>query len=240
MDVTKIKNIAMKVVPIAVLVFFILLPLHELIGFLTELEFSIYSDKAVSILQALLAIGAVVSVFIFKPKFVLYERLCLMLAFPLSIINAFSFIDSEWGGAIILAIISCGCIFAIYLRFLPDSVLKAISAIIAVLLTIILCIVFIWNLVSGVISDRKLDDKYESLNKTYVAEVFIEESLISTKTVVVIRPAEAEFGAILGSFSAPEMIVFEGEAHDAETIMINWLDDETVVINGDAYKINIE
>jgi hypothetical protein len=36
------------------------------------------------------------------------------------------------------------------------------------------------------------------------------------------------------------MIVFEGEAHAAETIMINWLDDETIVINGDAYKINVE
>lgn len=240
MDATKIKNIAMKVVPIAVLVFFMLLPLYELVGFLTELEFSLYSEKAISILQTLLAIGAVVSVLIFKPKFVFYERLCLLFAFPLSIINVFSFIDGEWSGAVILAIISCGCIFTIYLRFLPDSVLKAISAIIAVLLTIVVCIVFIWSLISGVISDRKLDDKYESLNKTYVAEVFVEESLISTKTVVVIRPTEAEFGAMLGSFSAPEMVVFEGEAHDAETIMINWLDDETVIINGDAYKINIE
>ncbi len=240
MDVTKIKNIAMKVVPVAVLVFFMTLPLYELIGFLTELEFSLYSEKAISILQALLAIGAVVSVFIFKPRFVLYEKLCLLFAFPLSIINVFSFIDGEWGGAVILAIISCGCILAIYLRFLPDSVAKAISAIVAVLLAIVVCIVFIWNLVSGVISDRKLDDKYESLNKTFVAEVFIEESLISTKTVVTVRPSEAEFGAIIGSFSAPEMIVFEGEAHAAETIMINWLDDETVIINGDAYKINIE
>ncbi|MBR5285826.1 MAG: hypothetical protein IKU30_02915 [Clostridia bacterium] len=240
MDVTKIKNIAMKVVPVAVLVFFMTLPLYELIGFLTELEFSLYSEKAISILQALLAIGAVVSVFIFKPRFVLYEKLCLLFAFPLSIINVFSFIDGEWGGAVILAIISCGCIFAIYLRFLPDSVAKAISAIVAVLLAIVVCIVFIWNLVSGVISDRKLDDKYESLNKTFVAEVFIEESLISTKTVVTVRPSEAEFGAIIGCFSAPEMIVFEGEAHAAETIMINWLDDETVIINGDAYKINIE
>lgn len=240
MDATKIKNIAMKAAPIATPMIFAILPLYELIGFLTELEFSLYSEKVIVILQALFAIGATVSVFIFKPKFAIGERSCLLLAFPLSILNVFSFIGGDWSGSIILAIISCGCVFAVYLRFLPDSVIKAITAIIAVLLAITVCIVFIWSLISGVWSERKLEDKYESLDKTYVAEVFVEESLISTKTVVVIRPAEAEFGAILGSFSAPEMIVFEGEAHAAETIMINWLDDETIVINGDAYKINVE
>ncbi len=240
MDATKIKNIAMRAVPIALPVIFFLLPLCELVGFLTELDFTLYSEKLIAILQSVLAIGAVVAVFIFKPRFESPEKICLLLAFPLSIINAFTFVNGEWGGSLIFAVISCGCVFAIYLKFLPDSVLKAISAIVAVLLTIILCIVFVWNLVSGVISDRRLDDKYESLNNVFVAEVYVEESLISSKTVVVIRRTEPEFGAILGSFSAPEMIAFEGEKHAAETIMINWLDDETIIINGEAYKINAE
>ena len=240
MDATKIKNIALKAIPIALAVIFAILPFCELIGFLTELDFTLYSEKLIAILQALIAVGSVVAVFIFKPRLVSHERLCLLFAFPISIINVFTFIGGEWYGSLIFAVISCGCVFAIYLKFLPDSVLKAISAIIAVLLTIILCIVFVWNLVSGVISERKSEGKYESLNNVFVAEVYIEESLISSKTVVVVKPTEPEFGALIGCFKAPEMIAFEGEEYAAETVMINWLDDETVIINGEAYKINIE
>ena len=240
MDAEKVKKIALRSIPIALLAVFIILPFLELIGFLTELDFTVYSEKVLSILQSLLAIGAVVAVYIFKPRFEFWEKLCLLAALPFVIINAFTFVNGEWGGAVIFALISCACVFVLYLKFLPDSVLKAISAIVSVLLAILLCIVFLWNLISGAISDRKLEDKYESLNNVFVAEVFIEESLISSKAVVVIRPVEPEFGALFGSFSAPEMVVLEGEAHIAETVMINWLDDETVVINGDAYKINIE
>ncbi len=240
MDATKIKNIALRAIPIALLVVFAILPLYEFIGFMTELEFTLYSEKLIAILQAVIAIGAVVAVFIFKPRFEVWERICILFAFPLSIVNVFTFEDGEWYGSLIFAVISCGCIFAIYLKFLPDSVFKAISAIVAVLLTIVICIIFVWNLVSGAISERKLDDKYESLNNVFVAEVYIEESLISSKTVVVVKRTEPEFGAMLGSFSAPEMIAFEGEEHAAETIMINWLDDETVIINGEAYRIDVE
>lgn len=240
MDATKIKNIALRAVPTVLLVVFMILPVYELIGFLTELEFSLYSEKLIVILQAILAIGAVVALFIFKPKLELWEKACLLLTFPLSIVNAFTFVNGVWGGSIIFALISCGCIFAIYLKFLPDSVLKAISAIVSVLLTIVICIVFVWNLISGALTDRIPDDKYESLNGTFVAEVYIEESLISSKTVVVIKRTEPEFGAFFGSFHSPEMTIFEGEEHAAETIMINWLDDETVIINGEAYRINVE
>ena len=240
MDATKIKNIAMRAIPIALLVFFIILPFYELIGFLTELDFTVNGEKAISIIQALIAIGSTVALFIFKPRFVFWEKMCLLAAFPLSLINAFSFIDGEWIGSLIFAVISCGCIFAIYLKFLPDSVIKAISAIISVLLAILICIVFVWKLVSGVMTDRILEDKYESLDGRFVAEVYIEESLISSKAIVVVKPVEPEFSALFGSFSAPEMIAFEGESHMAETIMINWLDEETVIINGDAYRINIE
>ncbi|MBQ5837812.1 MAG: hypothetical protein IIW39_03985 [Clostridia bacterium] len=240
MNATKIKKIALKAVPSVLLVFFTLIPLHELIAFLTELDFTVYSEKAFSIIQAIIAIGSAVAVFILKPRFNAWERICILITFPMSIVTAFTFLNGEWGGAFVFALISCGCIFAIYLKFLPDSVLKAVSAIVAVLLTIVICIVFVWNLISGALTDRILDDKYESLNGTFVAEVYIEESLISSKTVVAIKRTESEFGLIMGSFFAPEIIAFEGEEHEAETIMINWLDDETVIINGEAYRINVE
>ncbi len=240
MDAKKIKNIALTAIPIAICVIFIIVPIFEAIGLMIGLDFSLYSETLIAILQTVVAIGATVAVFILKPKYSTLPRLCLLFAAPISLLNALSFANGDWGGSIICAVIWCGCILALYLKFVPDSVLKAMSAIVSVLVAIVFCVVFVWGLISGALSERKVEDSYESHNGTYVAEVCVEESLISSKTVIIVKRATPEFGAFFGSYSAPEMTVYEGEAHEAETALINWLDDETVIINGEAYRINVE
>lgn len=240
MDAKKIKHIALYSIPIAICVIFAIVPIFKAIGSMIGLDFLLYNEVLIAILQAVLAIGAVVAIFILKPKYSTLPRLCLLLSTPISLLNALCFASGEWGGSMICALIWCGCIFALYLKFVPDSVVKALSAIVSVLVLIVICVVYVWSLISGAISDVKVKSTYKSLDGTYIAEVRIEDSLLSSKSSIYIKRAEAEFGAFLGSYHAPEMLVFEGEAHEAETVMINWLDDETVVINGEAYKINVE
>ena len=240
MDAKQIKKIALTAIPIVLCVWFVIVPLYEAIGLLIGLDFSLYNEVLIAVLQTIFAIGATVAVFIFKPKYSKYLRMCLLLLFPISLLNALSFANGEWGGSIICALIWCGCIFSIYLKFVPDSVVKALSAIFSVLVAIAFCVVYVWSLVSGVLSDKTVEDSYESLNGSYVAEVIVEESLLGSKSLVIVKRATPEIGAFFGSYQAPEMKVYEGESHEAETIMINWLDDETVVINGNGYRVIVE
>lgn len=236
----KAKNAVMLAVPIALCVIFVIVPVFELAGLLCGLDFVLYNEIAVVITQALLAVGATVAIFILRPSYGRIGKLFLLIATPIALLNALCFTDCEWAGSIFLAIVWSGCIFAMYLKFLPDSFFKAASAVVSVLLTIAVGVGYLWGLISGALSDRKVESTLESMDGTYYAEVCVNDSLFGAGTEIYIKRSGPEFGAFLGSYSAPEMLVYEGEEHEAKTAMLNWLDDSTLIINGEAYRVYAE
>jgi hypothetical protein len=100
-------------------------------------------------------------------------------------------------------------------------------------------VIWAWGILSGIfVSELVVDSEYISIDGQYKAEVCIDDSLLSTKTVVRIARTDDEFGVIVGRFYKKSAIVYEGEDYEYKTVQINWLDETTVIINGREYSVN--
>lgn len=234
----KTKNIITQAAPIVLCALFALMPLFEFIALCTGLDFRINAELALAVIFALLSAAALAFSLVYKPKYNKAGKILLTLALPLSILTALSFVTGSNNWSFLFALIWCGCALLLYIKFVPDSNLKALSAIVSVLLAIAFAVIWLWGLIStAFISDITVHSEHPSIDGYYKAEVCVSDSLIGSKTVVRISRAEKEFGVLLGRFWQYPTEIYEGEDYEYKTVQINWLDESTVIINGNEYVI---
>jgi len=227
----------MLIIPIVLCVLLLIVPIFELVGLLSDLEFFLHNEILIVILQTVLTVGATVALFILKPKYEVTGRIFLILLAPIAILNALCFADCQWGYSIIFAVIWGGCAFAMYMKFVPDSGFKATSAVFSVLLTIALVVLYGWNIIyDSFINERTIEKTYESMHGTYVAEVGTSKSLIGTNTTVYITKSEPSYDSFLGYYQPKPLKIYEGEEYEAKVAIISWLDDSTVAINDEIFR----
>ncbi len=227
-------------IPIALCVIFLIVPLFELVGLLNGLDFNLYNEMVIGIVQTVLAVAALVGLLILKPEYGWTGIIFLMLALPISLLNAMCFVGGSWVGSIFLAIIWCGCILTLYIRFVPDNAFKAMSAVLSVLITVAIVVIYLWGLVSGFMGSDTVEETIPSPNGKYVLEITTEESLLSSKMAVKVRLASPVSGALLGDYSADAVTVYEGEPHEADTAKIEWKNESTIVIDGNEYVVSFK
>lgn len=225
---------AILAVPIALCVIFALYPILEIIALFIKPEFLLYSELVFAIVQAVIAAGALGAVIYFKLEFDKLGQAFGIWALPLAMLNAFCFIINGLSICWIFALISAGCVFYIYLKFIPDSTQRAVSAVFSVLLAFVLGFSMIWNLVSPIFSSKTVIREIESNNGEYIAVLGTSKSLFGTKTVIEIKKSEPEIGLIIGGYFKKPITVFEGEEHVALNAKISWdeLNDDVIIVNG--------
>lgn len=224
-------------IPIVLCVLLLIVPILELIGVANGLDFFHYNEIVTVVLQTVLTVGATVTLFVLKPEIDLTGRIFLTLLTPIALLNALCFYDGVWGLSVIFAVVWGGCALALFIKFVPDSNLKATSAVFSVLIAIAFVGMYLVNLIYvSFFNERTVKSEYPSMYGTYVAEVGTTESAFGTKTTVYIAKAEPEFKALIGYYQAKPTEIYEGEEYEVKTALISWLDDETVIINDQAYR----
>ena len=232
---------ACLVISISLCVLFVFLPIFELIALLTDLEFTLYSDLVISIIQTVLSVGAAVAIFIMRPELGVTEKILLNIITPLSIINALCFIESDGIAPIILVVISALSMFALYVKFVPDSAFKATSAVFSVLLTIGFVVGYlVIGLLGDVINERNVTETIESSDGVYIAEISSVKGILGDEMEVRVYPAEAKARVLIGSYTYSPISLYTGEPHETQTANIEWKDNATLVINGQEHNIVFE
>lgn len=227
----------MLAIPIVLCVLLLIVPIFELVGLINGLDFILNNEPAIVITQTVLIVGATVALFILKPEYERTGRIFLILLAPIALLNTLCFADCEWAYSVIFAVVWGGCAFAMYYRFVPDSNFKAASAVFSVLITVTFAALYLWNIIYvSFINERTVESTYSSMNGTYVAEVGTSKSLVGTKMTVYIAKADPESKNILGYYQAKPAKIYDGEEYEVKTAVISWLDDETVIINDEAYR----
>ena len=224
-------------IPIVLCVLLLIVPILELIGLVNGLDFFLHSEIVTVVLQAVLTVGATVTLFVVKPEIDLTGRIFLTLLTPIALLNALCFYDGVWGLSVVFAIIWCGCAIALFIKLVPDSNGKATSAVFSVLIGIAFVGMYLVNLIYvSFFNERIVESECPSMYGTYVAEVGTTEGAFGTKTTIYIAKAEPEFKAVIGYYQAKPTKIYEGEEYEYKTAIISWLDDETVIINDQAYQ----
>ena len=234
----KTKSIIFTSLSAILLIWFAILPICTLIGLFKGLDFSLNNELAFAIVSTVFAVGSVVAYFIVKPELNIASDILTTLLLPFVIANPVCLARPEKLASLILMIVCGGCIFAIYLKFIDDSTLKAASAVISVLLTIALAVLIIWGIVqSRVICVRTEQSELKSPNKEFVAVVCTEKGLFDTKTVVYVRKADPVGSAPFGSYRIRDMLVYEGEEYEYRAMYLAWLDESTVIVQDKGYSV---
>ncbi|MBR6783225.1 MAG: hypothetical protein IKM32_00880 [Clostridia bacterium] len=234
----KTLNIIQQTIPILLCVIFAIFPIFELFALCLNLEFRIHGEIAMAVIYALLAVASAVLSLVYKLKYNRAGRILLIISAPLSLLSALCFACGEWGGSVIFAIIWVVCVFLLYIKFVPDSNFKAITAAISVLLGITVVVCYLVSVIyTAFFSSVSVESVYPSIEGNYQAELGTEESLLSTKTVVYITRTDSEASVVFGSYWKKPILVYEGEDYEYKTAQIVWLDESTVIINGEEYAV---
>ena len=206
-------------IPIILCVLFIIVPVFEVIGLTNGLDFVLENEILTVSIQAFFAITALVILFITKPEYNRTGRTFLMLLTPISLFNTFA------------------CVFTLYIKFVPDSRIKATSAAFSVLIAIGIAVIYLWNLFSGIVVKQETVTTLDSPMGTYTAFVYSEESPLSSASTFEIKKNVPEIEAFIGNYFKKQTTIYEGEAYEAKTAKVSWIDDTTFVINEKEYKI---
>ncbi len=236
-------KIASLVIPIVLCVLFIILPIFEFVAFTNDLEFSLYAEPAIVITEAVLALGSAIAIFIMRQKYDWVGKLFVILLLPITLCNAFCFVNSEWDKSIFISLIMVASVLAIYLFFVPDSIPKAFSAIVSVLLGVgILTCYVIFDLFMPKAFPHDVQKEIKSPKGTYIAEVLLsnENILEGEKMVVEVYTVVPKTKAVLGRYDYKPKEIYKGESYEAETLIIEWKDDSTLLIAGKEYPVKFE
>lgn len=230
-------KIATIVIPVVLCVLLLILPVFELVGLINGLEFVLFNETAVVITQTVLCVGSAVAIFILKPEYERTGRIFWMLALPVSLLNALCFADRSML-SVILAVIWSAAVFAVYIKFVPDSGFKATSAVFSVLAAVAFAVIFIvFGIFEPIVNERTVNSSLASPAGTYSAETVTVKTPLSEKMNLDIRKTEPEMNAVLGAYYKKTVTVYEGESYETQTAKISWKDDSTVVVNGTEYPV---
>lgn len=222
-------------IPIILCILFVIVPVFELIGVINGLDFVLENEIITVSVQAFFAVAAAVILFITKPEYNRTGRAFLMLLIPISLFNTLCFVDSSRNYSILIAVISFSCLFALYIKFVPDSRIKATSAVFSVLIAICIAVIYLFNLFSGIIVEQETITTLDSPMGTYTAYIYSEESPLSSKSSFEIKKNVPEIKAIIGNYFKKNDVIYEGEAYEAKTAKVSWQDDNTFIINEKEY-----
>ena len=226
--------IAMLIIPIVLFVLMSIVPIFELIGLFTGLDFVIYNEPLIVITQVSLIFASMIAFLIINPELKRAARILLIWLLPLSLVNALSFAGGEWGLSFLFAIVWSVCSLVMYLKLVPDGVFKAISAVLSVLLAVTFVVLF---LIKGVFQplmvDKTITETQASPNGEYVAEEIAVDGIFSDKMQIVVRKSEPAAKAVLGKYEEKSIVIYEGEFHETEISKFSWKDNSTIIVNGE-------
>ena len=231
-------KIASLVIPIVLCLLMIIVPIFELVAFNNDLDFALYNETAMVITQAVLCFGSMIAILIMRPSYDWLGSIFWILLAPIGLLNALCFVVSEWEYSLIVAAIWVCSILAIYIKFIPDSIVKAASAVVSILTFITIVVVL---LVFRLFLPQALPDEVRaeigSPNGEYVADVMLSKSLTGEKTKIEVRKLNPDTRAVFGAYTKKPVKVYEGESHEIQTAAIAWKDDSTIIVNGNEYAV---
>lgn len=212
-------------------------PVCSLIAILTGYEFSMRSYIAYAAVLTAVAVAAAILAIKNKDTDIgAVNRAFAALVLPASLLNGLCYIVLSERKIVILCMAVCSLCAVVYTRkYVKSDIVKllssAASAIIAVLLSLVSVLCFI---IGGFFLNRVVESK-PSPGGLYVAQVIeSDQGALGGDTFVRVYDVKDFY---FFKFSRMIKEVYSGDWMDYENIAVYWQDDNTVVVNGSACKI---
>lgn len=241
------------------IILFILLLLYAAIGYLGMshgYSFVLYQGWLQSAMVAVLlfAMARIVS----QRKITLdaREQVMLNLLFPMMIIFQIYLIASHMGGrtlhlilCLLFSLIAIVSMIRLFFRYRFCIPLKIVCGVISILLMVILFLVTclgslgvvigIFEHYFGEFGKTSVVKQVSSPDQSYIAEIVDDDQgALGGNTLVNIKGIGKEIPVLLGKLVPEEERVYEGDWGEFETMVIEWKDNHTLLIDGEEYTVD--
>ena len=226
---------------------YLLLPIAKLYAVLKGYELSIRGSLAVAIVLAGLSLLVTVGLLIWQEG--MTSKVDRVLAafsalfFPLAFLHwAILLPLSGWNLAVIVIAVLTLLLFAVLLfRSVQPAPMKIFSGFLALLVALP---VSLWVLISPVVGDFGLSSvvaESKSPEGSYVAQVLYENrGMFGARTYVKVRSEKVDKELSILSFTKSPVRFTGNWGERKDSVQIEWQDDETLLINGEAYSLTAD
>ena len=223
---------------------YMFLPIAKLYAVLKGYEMALHGALAIAFVMAGLSLLVSVGLFVWQEKMTSKVDQILSassaLLFPLAFLHWAIFIPlCGWSIVCIVIAVLCLVLFAVLLfRNVQPAPMKIASGFVALLVSLP---VSLWVLIAPVVGDFGLSDlvvEIGSPESSYVAQVRYENmAMFGSSTYVKVYYKRSDKELLFLSFNKTPMKITGDWGERRDSVEIEWLDDETLLINGKAYSI---
>lgn len=237
-------------IPGVLAVIYYIIPLLYFIAVVTGRYLEFYSPVFMAVLISLQSVAAAVVMLVFKVEYNGANGAVLSIVLFLSAVTQFYFVRhaitvyGEYNTltSAIIMLFGTASVIVMFVKCVDDSVFKAIVGVVTVIFTMLAVGLSIYFIISAsLFGEDKISDGPLSPNGAYAVEITHRDSGLTTEggTYVNVRRTD-ESRAPFGVFKYKPERIYSGGRLEYERMTIDWLDDETLVINGRPYSLNVE
>ena len=224
----------LKASPIVLFVLYAIFPVLKIAAEIFDYEFTLTNNILSIAFLSAITIGVLVFLFVKQITFTKTQSIFAGLLLPISIINGmfYTFADKK-SITLYFAFLCCSALIILLFKFIKSNILKAVSSFISILLVILF--IFIGSIASifGGLSNNTVQKTITSPQNTYIAKViYSDHGAMGGNTLVEVISIKNDIDLLFGKFSKKPIRVYDGEIEENKTMIIKWLDENTLFING--------
>ena len=235
---------ATSVSTVVLVCLYLFLPIAKLYAVLKGYEMALRGALPIALVLAALSLWVTVGLLVWQEKMTSKADRVLSvfstLLFPFAFLHWAIFLPlSGWNFAgIIVAVLSLLCFAVLLFRSVQPAPMKIISGFLALLVALP---VSLWVLISPVVGDFGLSNvvaEAKSPKGSYVAQVFHENrGMFGASNYVRVRSETVDKELAFLSFTKSPVRFTGNWGERKDSVQIEWQDDETLLINGEAYSL---
>lgn len=211
------------------------LPVCELVSLLAELDFTLYDARLYALVCTVSTIAVTVTLLLCelaptRPRNGIY-----LLILPMSIINGLCWGAFRTAWAAALALVDVGFVAIVFYRRAGSG------RILVSMLCLLLGMFAAWigslvHFIGGMTHDTVVWE-LTSPQGSYTAQIIDNsQGAMGGATYVDVQDHRGDVDLLVGRFSRREIRIYSGKTGEYQDLQIEWLDEQTLIINGERYR----
>lgn len=213
-------------------------PVCEIIGLVLGLTFTLHRFMLFVTVSAVIMLVCTIVLCIWKPRESRFSKVCFMLLMPISLLNGLCWFGGVTYPLALLALGNFCC--AVVLHYQYAGAWGCLSTVVTFLLGIYVAgICMLLLILACEMPEKTVIAEYHSPEGTYTAQVIVNDGGgRGADTQVDIYDHSRDFDVWIGQFRLPEEKIYSGDWMEYETMVVQWLDDRTLMIDDEIYEMD--
>lgn len=202
-----------------------------------DLEFRLYDRELYAVVSGAVMLLAALALMLWKKPQSRWGRLICLFILPAAMMNSLFWL-TDGVLALIMACLNVVVAAVLVLRCAGTGRWAMVSLCAVAAIAAVPLLMFV-NTLGGLMGEETVLQELDSPNGGHTASVISsDQGALGWSTYVQLQDHSRDVNVLIGQFSLPSQRIYEVEyREDAEDLELFWVDEHTLMINGEAYRV---